>query len=409
MNSSNNLYKSIDKRVTLLEQFMQIQEFAFQSGQEASKVASYLVPRLSLQNSPSYIPQLDHEFQKSLMQQVLLESQNKSLGHEELMQKLFEIKKSTSYIAWLEGLQGDYKCQNASIITIMIACSYEDDSNLYRKLDDSGALISKADDSFLHYRNEFAMTETAKKMNPNFLGVKAVTMANRRMVTSEQTRLVFTEANHPMADRITVFFNSTEEKEAVIHCSGSSDAHTFVSGTTLELPLFCSITSNWWNVTGIVINSDEEKELGVEEFALKWTPIQVSYNASGELENMESAVKRFIKARNEAIEKGQSLSTEGLFITMNNLAKGVEKAVGFGAQFMEHISNNKLATGAAGLSTLTAIVFLCKRFYKCSSSGNKQKNDAVKDEGSIFNVAYILRHKIQLYFRRVHIWCCSSI
>ena len=69
---------------------MQIQEFAFQSGQEASNVASYLVPRLSLQNSPSYIPQLDHEFQKSLMQQVMLESQNKSLGHEELMQKLFE-------------------------------------------------------------------------------------------------------------------------------------------------------------------------------------------------------------------------------------------------------------------------------------------------------------------------------
>ena len=141
----------------------------------------------------------------------------------------------------------------------MIACSYENDSNLYRELDDSGALISKADDEFLYYRDDFATKTTEKRMNHNFLGVKAVTMANRRMVTSVQTRLVFTEANHPMADRITVFFNNTEEKEAIIQCSDSSDVHTFVSGTTIELPLFCSIISHWWNVTGIAINSDEEK------------------------------------------------------------------------------------------------------------------------------------------------------
>lgn len=78
MNSSNNFYKNIDKRLALFERFVQIQEFAFQSGQEAENIKNYLAPRISLENSlsHSHITQLNHDFQGPLIKQVLEDSKN---------------------------------------------------------------------------------------------------------------------------------------------------------------------------------------------------------------------------------------------------------------------------------------------------------------------------------------------
>ena len=395
MNSSNNFYKNIDKRLALLERFVQIQEFAFQSGQEAENIKNYLAPRISLENSlsHSHITQLNHDFQGPLIKQVLEDSKNKNIGQEEIMKKLFEMKKSVSYVGWLQGLQEDYKCQNASIITLMIAVTYEDDQKLYTKLEDaSGALISNEEEDFLYYKNDFSMQITEKRMTQKQKGFNIIASANRRMITSIKTRLVFTEASHPMTDRITVFFsNNTEEREATVECSFASEVHLFFSGSTIELPLYCGIISNWWNVTGIILTSDGEKKLSVEEFSLKWKPISTSVNSSSDiLQNMEEAVSQFIQVRDDAQENGKTVSTEGLFDTMKNLAKGAEHAISMSTQFLEHISNNQIATGAAGMSSLTAILLIFQRFYKCySSSENKRTNSAGKNKGTFINCSNI--------------------
>ena len=58
---------------------------------------------------------------------------------------------------------------------------------------------------------------------------------------------------------------------------------------------------------------------------------------------------------------------------MNSIAKGVEHAVVVSTGFLEHINNNKIVTGAAGLSTFSAIVFLLKQLYKRYSSAGKNE------------------------------------
>ena len=100
MNSTNELIENMDQRLTLLEMFSQVLEFADQNGQEAENLEKFLLPRLSNEND--HHAQLDFDFQESLISQVLLD--NKNLKPNELMLEVFKLKQSTSYFSWLENL-----------------------------------------------------------------------------------------------------------------------------------------------------------------------------------------------------------------------------------------------------------------------------------------------------------------
>ena len=90
MNSSNAAIEKMDKRLMLLEHFSQLLEFSDQNGQEAENLEKFLMPRLS--NEKDHHPQLDFDFQESLISQVLIG--NKNLKPNELMYKVFKLKET---------------------------------------------------------------------------------------------------------------------------------------------------------------------------------------------------------------------------------------------------------------------------------------------------------------------------
>ena len=71
-----------------------------------------------LSNEKDNHPQLDFDFQESLISQVLIG--NKNLKPNELMYKVFKLKETTSYISWLENLEGNSMCKH------FINCDHDD-------------------------------------------------------------------------------------------------------------------------------------------------------------------------------------------------------------------------------------------------------------------------------------------
>ena len=74
----------------------------------------------------------------------------------------------------------------------------------------------------------------------------------------QPTQLVFTEANDPLTDRIRMFFmnmnNMTMTKEAMFGCPekrlfNNKNFHNFSSGSTIDLPILCTVKSEFLNIT----------------------------------------------------------------------------------------------------------------------------------------------------------------
>ena len=376
MNSSNAAIEKMDKRLMLLEHFSQLLEFSDQNGQEAENLEKFLMPRLS--NEKDHHPQLDFDFQESLISQVLIG--NKNLKPNELMYKVFKLKETTSYISWLENLEGNSMCKHSSIVTMMIALSLEPDNKLYTRHDDTGALVSNSSESLMYYTNQFKISNLEMKYKSNG---NSVDRANRKMVTDAETRLVFLEGHNPISDRISILFlNKTLEKEAQIQCSNSTtDKHSFKTGSTIDLPLYCSVLSSWWNATGIAFYSDGEEEVGMRTFSLNWKPTNIRFNSSS-IAKMKDAVINLVKLRDEAINNGTKLSTQDLFDAMQNLATGAEHFLSFSTTFMEHISENKTAVGAAGMSSFTAVLIIIRGIYNSCMYRRRKSNKSSPEEGS---------------------------
>ena len=63
------------------------------------------------------------------------------------------LKKSTSFYAYVKYAKDEYSCENATLVTLMIATGYEEDQRFYKKYSkDSDALVSDSNENFLYYR-----------------------------------------------------------------------------------------------------------------------------------------------------------------------------------------------------------------------------------------------------------------
>ena len=143
------------------------------------------------------------------------------------------------------------------------------------------------------------------------------------MVTTADTYLVFSDGRNPANDRITVFFNNETERKAKINCPDNvHDIHVFTRGTTIDLPLYCSVISTWWNATGIKIYSDKEENMELKSFSLNWKPVTVRPNLTHHFNDIRETVISFVKIRDEALRNNTKVPIQTLFDTMNSLVNG---------------------------------------------------------------------------------------
>jgi hypothetical protein len=64
-----------------------------------------------------------------------------------------------------------------------------------------------------------------------------------------------------------------------------------------------------------------------------------------------------------------------------NLATGAEHFLSYSTTFMEHISENKTAVGAAGMSTITAVLIVIRGIYNSCRYRRRKSNKSSPEEG----------------------------
>lgn len=372
--SSEKILSTIEGRVSFIEEFMELTNYAYQSGQEAENLLSALIPRMFSKRNEKHVAKLQYDFQKTLIDQIKKDSNGTYLEKNEIMKKLHKIKKSTTFISWLQTKQ-NFKCENSSIITMMVAMNYEEDNKLYARDKATGAFISNKNETNIYFTNQYSLKNMKKNIDDMTTDTKADILANRRMVTSEGTYLVFSNGNKPENDRITVFFQNNTVKKATIKCNKNDyNTHVFRTGSTIDLPLHCCVISEWWNATGIKFYSEKEKNKGFKTFSVKWKPVKVNTNLSHEFDDIRQTVVEFVKIRNEAIKNNSRISVQDLFNSMNNLVSGTAHVFTSVSSFLDHISENKTSVGAVGISFMTLLLLISQKLYnkrKQSHSNNK--------------------------------------
>ena len=213
INGTEILLENLDERLSLLEQFMQIKAFALQSGQEAENLLLSLKPRIFNRNDEYDIAHLQFDFQEDLIDQIVKDTQT-ILEPEVLMLKLHKLKRSTSFISLLRT-QDDYKCESSSVVTMMVSVNHEEDPNMYAREEETGAMVSnEQNENKLFFTNQFSLKRLQENLDHKLYGSNSIVLANRRMVTTANTYLVFIDGNEKVSDTITVFFhkNETEKK-----------------------------------------------------------------------------------------------------------------------------------------------------------------------------------------------------
>ena len=181
------------------------------------------------------------------------------------------------------------------------------------------------------------------------------------MVTSANTYLVFIDGNEKASDRITVFFHKNEtQRKAQINCPNEvPDIHVFSTGTTIDLPLYCSVVSGWWNATAINIYSENEENIKLKSFSKKWKPVYVRGNLSNHIQDLKETVMSFVKIRNEAMRNKSRISIQTLFDSENSLLTAATPGL------FELISDNKASASAVGISSMVAFILILYRAYVC--------------------------------------------
>ena len=370
INGTEILLENLDERLSLLEQFMQIKAFALQSGQEAENLLLSLKPRIFNRNDEYDIAHLQFDFQEDLIDHIVKDTHT-ILEPEVLMLKLHKLKRSTSFISLLRT-QDDYKCESSSVVTMMVSVNHEEDPNMYAREEETGAMISnEQNENKLFFTNQFSLKRLQENLDHKLYGSNSIVLANRRMVTTANTYLVFIDGNEKVSDTITVFFHKNEtEKKAQINCPNEvPDIHVFTTGTTIHLPLYCSVVSGWWNATGINIYSENEVDMKLKSILKKWRPVSVRGNLSNHFQDIKETVMSFVKIRNEAMEKKSKISIQTLFDSVNSL---LSVAPGL----FEYISDNKESAGAIGISSIVAVAFILYRAYLCLKQKSVNKTNS---------------------------------
>ena len=362
LNNTEIVLENLDERLSLLEQFMQIKAFALQSGQEAENLLLSLKPRIFNSNDEYDIAHLQVDFQEDLIDQIVKDHNQTILEPDVLMLKVHKLKTSTSFISWLRT-QEDNKCESSSVVTMMVSVNHEEDPNMYAREEETGAMISneQQNDNKLFFTNQFSLKLFQENLDHRLYGFNSIELANRRMVTSANTYLVFIDGNEKASDRITVFFHKNETKrKAQINCPNEvPDIHVFSTGTTIDLPLYCSVVSGWWNATAINIYSENEENIKLKSFSKKWKPVYVRGNLSNHIQDLKETVMSFVKIRNEAMRNKSRISIQTLFDSVNSLVTAAAPGL------FELISDNKASASAVGISSMVAFILILYRAYVC--------------------------------------------
>ena len=211
LNSTEIVIENLDERLSLFEQFAQIKAFALQSGQEAENLLVSLKPRIFNSNDESDIAHLQVDFQEHMIDQIVKDNNQTILEPEELMLKVHKLKSSTSFISWLNTTE-DNKCESSAVVTMMVSVNHEEDSNKYAIEEITGAMISNEQqkENKLFFTNQFSLKRFQEHLDHRVYGSYSIELANRRMITTGNTYLVFTNGNETISDRITVFFHKNE-------------------------------------------------------------------------------------------------------------------------------------------------------------------------------------------------------
>ena len=251
---------------------------------------------------------LYHEFEASLLTQATLNAN--SSDPEEISSKMFELKKATSYYAYLKHKGEDYKCENAHLNTIMIAETYENDDKLYKRFEGDALISDCKNDSRLYYRNTFKLDMFKLPLNSKWY---ENSLASRRMTTMPDTRVIVSAGNNSVVDTLTIFFNSTKTRQAKIKCHDQINIQNFKSGSSMELPIFCSVKSHWFNVSKISVHSDGEKRLTMDNFNVDWKPLITDDMSSNQVKTFKETVEKFIQLRDQSIREGARLRPSDIF------------------------------------------------------------------------------------------------
>ena len=107
---------------------------------------------------------------------------------------------------------------------------------------------------------------------------------------------------------ITVFFKSPNEtKTSTIKCGEDISEYTFKSAASIEVHIYCSITSHWLNATEVKIYGD--KKLDHRDFKINWRPLKGANMRSNAFRmHFEETVKQFIDLRDQSLRKAIQLS-----------------------------------------------------------------------------------------------------
>ena len=380
LNSTDIILENLDERLSLIEQFMQIQAFALQSGQEAENLLLSLTPRIFNNNNEHDIAHLQFDFQEDLMDQIVKDNAKINVNPEELLIKLYKLKRSTTFISWLKTQQ-DYKCESSSVITMMVSINHEEDQNMYAREEETGAMFSnEQNDNKLFFTNQFSLKLFQENLDHKLYGFNSIVLANRRMVTTADTYLVFSDGNKMTYDRITVFFHKNEtERKAEIKCPNDvPDIHIFTTGTTIDLPLYCSVISAWWNATGISIYSENKENNKLKSFSMKWKPVNVRANLSNHFQDIRETVKNFVKIRDEAFRNKSNVPIQTMFDTLNSLVTS-------SSGLFEFISDNKESAGAVGSISMVGLLLILYRTYFYLKRKSVNKNTSSEYELSSHN------------------------
>lgn len=117
---------------------------------------------------------------------------------------------------------------------------------------------------------------------------------------------------------ITVFFKSPNEtKTSTIKCGEDISEYTFKSGASIEVHIYCSITSHWLNATEVKIYGD--KKLDHRDFKINWRPLKGANMSSNAFRmHFEETVKQFIDLRDQSLRKAIELSEKPGIIFQKN-------------------------------------------------------------------------------------------
>ena len=388
----------IDVRLSNIERYVQLNDYGSQSSQEAVSLTEFVLSKIYLQENQ--YPLLDLEFKNVFEDEI---SSQSGLDLEARNLQIFKLKQLTTYVSWIN--QGeDFKCSTTSVSTIMVAPVMESDTSQYKALNNSDGYISDDFDNRITYQNRYGLQIIEDSVNIAGLGPKKTLLANRRFTSIEDTRIVFTEARNQISDRLTVFFlrNQTEKRLATIQCSNSSsmDSHQFTSGTTIELPIYCSIFSFWLNASAIRVRESKHSLLGGNSFNLKWKPISspAESNTTEFTGNMSAVSEEMHIIREDFKNRHVKISTQEL---LGNIVKVAEKTASIGEKVFNHFSDHGPTYGIGSFSFLSVLVsiflFLKKRRSNSGTAIEKGNFLSIKVENIQRSLILLISEMIVLH------------